>query len=122
MIVNNGYQKLNEGGFAPLIVSIVIIVVLSLITVGFVLLMNENQQNETNRQLGDAAYYAAQTGVNDAVKAINSGFLTSAFGGVKNSCGTIAFPYLTNNQVNESGQPKTDFYSCLLINPAPDSL
>ena len=102
----------NASGFAPLIVSIVIVTILSLFTVGFVLLMKNNTSNALNDQLNNGAFYAAESGVNDAIKALNNGYDQ-----VKSSCGPDSSnPYLSNNKVENNGQ---DYYSCLLINPTP---
>ncbi|MGH7234477.1 MAG: PilX N-terminal domain-containing pilus assembly protein, partial [Candidatus Saccharimonadales bacterium] len=68
-------KKLGEEGFAPIIVSIIIVIVLSLLTVGFVTLANNSAQNALNRQLSNNAYYAADSGVNDAIAAITHGYL-----------------------------------------------
>lgn len=110
----------DESGFAPLIITIVIVTVLSLMTLGFVSLMRNNQYNALNKQLNNDAYYAAESGVNDAIQAIQAGYNSN-----KNTCGPIvsstAVPgsqYLNNNQVNGS----QDVYSCLLINPTPATL
>jgi Tfp pilus assembly protein PilX len=105
----------NASGFAPLIVSIVIVTILSLFTVGFVLLMKNNTSNALNDQLNNGAFYAAESGVNDAIKALNNGYDQ-----VKSSCGPDSSnPYLSNNKVENNGQ---DYYSCLLINPTPSNL
>ncbi len=114
------YTKMNQEGFAPLIISIVIVTVLSLITLGFIGIMRNNQNNALNRQLNNGAYYASETGINDAIEAIRAGFNIA-----KNNCGpytTITIPaeqYLKSNIIN--GQ-YNDLYSCLLINPAPSNL
>lgn len=114
------YTKMNQEGFAPLIISIVIITVLSLITLGFIGIMRNNQNNALSRQLNNGAYYAAETGINDAIEAIRAGFNIS-----KNNCGpytTITIPaeqYLKSNIINSH---YNDLYSCLLINPAPSNL
>lgn len=122
MVMLNRLRDLTEAqeGFAPLIVTIVIITVLSLITLGFVELMRNNQYNGLNKQLNNDAYYAAESGVNDAIQAIQAGFSKS-----KTQCGPLtsspAVPgsqYLSNNEVNGN----QDVYSCLLINPAPATL
>lgn len=113
-------RRLGEDGFAPIIVSIIIVVVLSLLTLGFVTLANNNAQNALNRQLSNDAYYAADSGINDAVQAITHGYLVA-----KDKCGTNGidtseqgYQYLENNQVNGSQV----YYSCLLINPTPATL
>jgi len=110
----NRYSKLNNKGFAPLLIAVVVIIVLSLVTVGFVLLMNNNQNNALKLQLNNDAYYAAESGVNDAVQAINHGYNQT-----KNTCAPIpSNQYLKNNQIDGPN----DTYSCLLINPLPTNL
>ena len=111
--------KINDYGFAPMIVTIIIVTILSLMTVGFVAIINTSQQNALNLQLNNNAYYAAEVGVNDAVEAINNGYV-----GPKNNCAPLAnndnqpgATFLRNNVVSGS-----DVYSCLLINPTPASL
>ena len=109
---------IDQSGFAPIVVSIVIITVLSLIVLGFSQLVRSNQYNALNKQLNNAAYYAALSGVNDAVAAIHNGFDQ-----VKSSCNSnvsqkyssfFSDPNLNNN--------KSVKYTCLLINPEPSNL
>src|ERR1039458_10050844 len=66
--------KDDQSGFASIVIASVIILVLSLITVGFAQLMQREQRSALDRQLSSQAYYAAESGINDAVSAINSGF------------------------------------------------
>lgn len=107
-------KNLDENGFAPIIVSIIIVTVLSLLTIGFVTLANNNTKNALNLQLSNDAYYAAESGVNDAIAAITHGFTSP-----KTTCPPIpGNQYLDNSQVNGP----QDFYSCLLIDPTPASL
>jgi len=114
-------KKLTEDGFAPLIVSMIIITVLSLMTVGFILLMDNNQNNVFHRQLNNDAYYAAESGINDAIQAINHGFDVP-----KTTCPPLLPPYTTPGSIylkNNQLQPSSgDYYSCLLINPKPSLL
>ncbi len=111
--------KLREDGFAPIIVSIIIVIVLSLLTIGFVTLADNNAQSALNRQLSNNAYYAADSGINDAIQAISHGFDHP-----KTHCAPLKptdlfySPYLSNNQINGP----QDYYSCLLINPTPSTL
>ena len=107
------HNKLGDDGFAPIIVSIIIVIVLSLLTLSFVALANNSAKNALNRQLSNNAYYAADSGINDAIAAISSGFHSA-----KTSCNPIPVTDLNNNQVNGP----QDIYSCLLIDPTPSSL
>lgn len=112
-----------EDGFAPLIVTVIIIVVLSLLTLGFVALVNNSKENALTAQLNNDAYYAAESGVNDALEAIANGYSQS-----KNSCPPLpagspqaGAQYLENNIINTSTN-NLDYYPCLLINFTPSTL
>lgn len=112
--------KTNETGFASLVIAIVLIMVLSLITVGFAELMRHEERSALDKQLSSQAYYAAETGINDATKAINDGFTSS-----KTTCDPLpSVPDLADNTVKFSNgsNPTEASYPCLLINPAPPNL
>lgn len=103
----------DEAGFAPLIVSMIIIIVLSLMTLGFVTLMSSNQKNALNLQLNNSAYYAAESGINDAIQAIKYGYTAN-----KTTCGPISGnSYFSSNQVGNNEK-----YTCLLVDQTPPSL
>ena len=112
------HKKLPQDGFAALLVSIIMVIVLGLLTVGFINLVNSSKENALNRQLNNDAYYAAESGVNDAINAIEHGYNQK-----KTNCNPVPntdpyYAYLGNNNVNGP----QDKYSCLLINPQPDDL
>lgn len=111
--------KANEHGFASLVIAIVLVLVLSLITVGFAELMRHEERSALDKQLSSQAYYAAESGINDATKAINDGFT-----GSKTTCGPdSSTPDLSDNTVTFSGNnPTAASYPCLLINPAVPNL
>jgi hypothetical protein len=128
MRVNNLETNKNQDGFASIVIAIILVLVLSLVTVGFAQLMNREQRQALDKQLSSQAYYAAESGVNDAVKAINAGYTQA-----KTDCGPIAespsvpgSAYLSNNKVGQIGgadENTTDAsYPCLLINPTPPTL
>jgi hypothetical protein len=60
----------DERGFASIVVALILIVVLALMTIAFAQLARREQQNALNKQLASQAYYAAESGINDAYKAI----------------------------------------------------
>lgn len=55
-----------QSGIVSLIMSLVLIIVISLIVLGFGSIVRRNTREALDRQLGDQAYYAAESGVNDA--------------------------------------------------------
>lgn len=56
-----------QRGFVSIVVCLIIMVILSLITVGFARLMSREQRQAIDRQLSTQAFYAAESGVNDAI-------------------------------------------------------
>jgi Tfp pilus assembly protein PilX len=111
-----------QGGFAALLVALVLVTVVALMTVGFAQLMRNEVNQATNRQLSTQAFYAAESGINDAVKAlsidptISKDFcrpLTAA-----EAAGSTAKQYLTSNTVDGTNSQ----WTCLLIDSSPGSL
>lgn len=118
---NNRIKFDKESGFASLLIAMVLILVLSLMTVGFAFLMNKAQRSALDKQLSSQAYYAAESGVNDATKAIAAGYNAA-----KTVCGTSGVvggqsgaSYLNDNKVGTSTEAE---YTCLLIDMLPKSL
>lgn len=112
--------RANESGFAALVIAIILVLVLSLITVGFAQLMRREERSALDKQLSSQAYYAAESGVNAATKAINDGYK-----GGKSTCGPDAsIPGLGDNSVKftSGNNPTGATFPCLLINPAPPQL
>lgn len=102
--------KLHQQGFVSIIVAMILLVLISLITLGFAYLVRQNQRSALNRQLSTQAFYAAESGVNDAVKQI------STIGDVTNCSDTatrVGNPQLDGTNVE---------YTCVLVNTRPDTL
>lgn len=113
--------KDNEDGFAALVIALVLIVVLSLTTIGFIQLMSSNEQTALSKQLSSQAYYAAESGINDAEQAYAAGYtIPKAQCNNSNVVNTEAgFQYLETPDVNSSTNTGV---TCLLMNPTPSSL
>jgi Tfp pilus assembly protein PilX len=120
----------DENGFAAIIIAIILVLVLSLITVGFAQLMGREQRQALDRQLSSQAYYAAESGLNDAIKAISAGYPYP-----KKTCNDtdvhrehVAAKYLINDRADKTttvGDATNDTgasITCLLIDPVPNSL
>jgi hypothetical protein len=122
--VKSPSRSRHEDGFAAFFVTFVVMIVLSLIVVGFAANARRDQQNALNNQLGTAAYYAAESGINDAYSIITK---DQALGlpivPQTSSCTTDdnnGDTYGTN--IGDNQLSSTSGYSCLLVNPAPPSL
>ncbi len=104
----------DQQGFVSLVIALTLVIILALLTVGFTQLSRHEQQRALDKQLSVQATYAAETGINDAIKAVNNGFTPPAG---PDQCTTLPAPYTQtiNGSVNVS-------YKCLLIDKTPKSL
>ena len=110
-------QPNKQQGFVSIIVTMIIIVFVTLVAVGFAFLARQNQNQNLNAQLSTQAYYAAESGVNDAVH-----YLTLGSQNDTNLCNDPSSP--TKNSAStatlDSGGPVQ--YTCVLVNKSPDFL
>lgn len=125
-MINMKYIKIiknDEQGFASITIALVLVLVLSLITVGFAQLARREQQSALNKQLASQAQYAAESGINDVIKKIQT---TPAFVSSPNTCippaditGPTTPPTPPGNVI-DSGRDVS--YTCALADLNPDSL
>jgi hypothetical protein len=104
-------------------VSIIMILLISLVVLGFTQLNRRNQRIDLDSKLSTQAYYAAESGVNDAVNLLRAKYsaylATGANVPAKDKCSDYTnYPLNTMNQL-VSGDVS---YTCVLIDPTPDSL
>jgi type IV pilus assembly PilX-like protein len=112
----------NESGFASLVVGLVLVVVLALLTVGFAQLSLHEQRQALDNQLASQAYYAAESGINDALSdmttninpATGNPYITPANASATNCMTGLPAGALTSNPVIDAATNVS--YSCLLVN------
>jgi len=98
-------------------VTMILMIVLSLIVLGFAQISRRNQRETLDRQLSTQAFYAAESGINDAVNAIK----TAGSAQAKTSCAPATSGiYQSLNTTLDSSHNVS--YSCLLVNPTPPNL
>jgi len=135
LMINRKKLVSNEQGFASIVIALTLIIVLSLLTIGFANLARREQKNALDKQLAVQANYAAETGINDAIKDIQTGAIydnTATGGGTDAStttCMSTSPPAplsplpsgaLTANPMIDS--VKAILYSCLLVDLKPSDL
>ncbi|HSX46449.1 MAG TPA: hypothetical protein VLF87_00450, partial [Patescibacteria group bacterium] len=111
--------KLDQNGMAAIIIALFLIIITSLIVLGFVALTNREQRQALDRELNTAAYYAAESGINDAVRILKNPAYANNLGSLKKtSCDNSSVPY------NTDLHPSLDSissYTCVLVTTAvPD--
>lgn len=111
-----------QSGFVSIIVALLLITLVSLMMLGFAFLTSQNRTQNQNRLLSTQAFYAAESGVNDAIEyakgvAATNGGALPATSDIDN-CNDLPVGY--------SRQPDTNIdqirYTCVLTNSAPASL
>lgn len=111
MTMNSKRLKNDQRGFVAITVALFIIALVTIITISFAYLIRKEQKEALDRQLSTQAYYAAESGVNDAVTALKAGTISD-----KISCSDMTG---LNPTVNAVANVK---YTCVLISQEPTSL
>lgn len=108
----------DQSGIVSIMVTLIIMMILSLIVLGFAQLMRREQRQSLDYQLSTQAFYAAEAGINDAVNAIKGGYNTK-----KEQCEPDASGPLsagTTNNVLDADSLVA--YTCLLVDPSPPEI
>ncbi|HSX46911.1 MAG TPA: hypothetical protein VLF87_02910 [Patescibacteria group bacterium] len=111
--------KMDQNGMAAIIIALFLIIIVALIVIGFVALTNRQQRQALDRELNTAAYYAAESGVNDAVRILKNPAYANNLGGLKKTnCDNSSPPYNTDLHPNLDS---ISSYTCVLVTTAvPD--
>jgi Tfp pilus assembly protein PilX len=108
-------QNQGQTGMVSILVTVIIMMVLGLITIGFARLALREQRQSLDRQLSTGAFYAAESGVNDAIKALKAGL------DVTKDYTTCNDPALVSPNANQLDGTNVQ-YTCLLVDPSPPTL
>ena len=76
--MSTSYNKSSEQGFASIVIALTLVLIMALLTVGFAQLTRREQQNALKKQLSVQAYYASESGINDAVDDILANKITTS--------------------------------------------
>jgi hypothetical protein len=106
-------RRQSQRGFVSILVTMILMVVTSLIVLSFAFLARQNQTRNLNQQLSTQAFYAAESGINDAVAKLHT---NSAY--TSDNCSQtsqIGDPVIGDSSLNVS-------YTCVLVNQSPTNL
>lgn len=111
-----------QAGFVSIIVTMIIMVLLSLIVLGFSKVSRREQQQGLDRQLASQAQYAAESGINDAQNFIKKNGLS-----LSSTANTVCNSYdpATNKLPKNGGDPTlvdNVVNSCVLVDPTVTDL
>jgi hypothetical protein len=113
-----GYMHTKQKGFVSIFAVLIIMTVLTLVAVGFSTLTRNAERRTLDSQLNTQAFYAAESGVNDAVRLIRaSNPITEA------NKPTCKGPADNGSNLTYNYDTKLDVgYSCVLIDPRPPEI
>jgi Tfp pilus assembly protein PilX len=114
-------KNLKQAGMVSILVTMLLMIVISLIVLGFAQISRRNQRQALDRQLSTQAFYAAETGVNDAAERISQAVVAGQVIGPKTQCTNNPGIYSTLPSATLDVTNKVN-YSCLLVNPTPKNL
>jgi Tfp pilus assembly protein PilX len=112
-----------ENGLASIIIVGVMVILLTLISLGFANIVDRHLRNSISHQLSVGATYAAQSGINDALNYLKTIDSTATASKCGDLIGTASSPgplYSTSNISGDSD--RTVSYNCVLISQHPTSL
>lgn len=110
-----GKTRGKQAGIASIVVVSVLVVVMSLVAIGFSRLMNRSLQQSTNSALNSAAEYAARSAINDALSYAK----TNPTAEVSDCNSLISGTGALKDAAKLSEDTK---YTCVLIDPTPIDL
>lgn len=115
-ITRNQATAHDERGMAAILITMVMMTVITLVVIGFAVVSRREGRQALDRQLSMQAFYAAESGVNDARKYINSA-MTSGTSFQRTACNAGAI----GGNPNLSGDGNVQ-YTCVLIDGQPTVL
>jgi hypothetical protein len=99
-----------------ILVTMVLMIVLSLIVLGFAQIARRNEREALDRQLSTQAFYAAEAGVNDVVNLLKTAAVPIT---AKPDCANTGPLYSALNGTSVLDATNNVSYSCVTVDPAP---
>lgn len=118
-------ERWKERGMVSILVTMLLMIVISLIVLGFAQISRRNQRQALDRQLSTQAFYAAEAGINDARNLIKGALISGSAIPPKSDCtpGSGATLLFYGGLAASLDPPKnTVSYSCLMVDPTPKVL
>ncbi len=110
-----------QAGMVAIMVTLILMIVISLIVIGFAQISRRNQRQALDRQLSTQAFYAAETGVNDVADLIKTATEAGTSVAAKPDCASNGGGFYTTLAPIIDAGNKVE-YTCLLVNPTPSTL
>lgn len=112
----------NEQGMVSILVTLIMIIVITLIVLGFSQITRNNQREALDNQLSTQAYYAAESGVNAAVNYLTDPVHVGTGVNTIGSCSNFITTLTTSGISNTLDSTTNTKYTCLMVNTEPPDL
>ncbi len=112
----NKASKNSQSGFAAIIVTLIVVALVMLLVIGFVSIVNRESRSSIDQQLSTQAFYAAETGINDAAQLLAEAEITEDI----DDCSAFEASDLATTKI--LGDDDSVEYTCVLIDRTPSSL
>jgi len=114
----------DQRGMVSFLVTMIMMIVITLIVVGFSDITRRNVRETLDHQLSAQAFYAAESGINVTQKTIIDYVNTSGYAGLatKNTCVNEYDPTTAAGTAPIAQLSSGVRYTCVLVNPKPSSL
>src|SRR5579862_1015912 len=110
-------KQKDQSGMASFLIVTIIVTLMALVSIGFSNLSSREQRQSLDRELSDQAYYAAESGLNDAKNYLSNPANQNT---PNSSCNApSANNFINGGDLSGSGVAK---YTCVVINPTPTSM
>ncbi|MEK7153862.1 MAG: pilus assembly PilX N-terminal domain-containing protein [Patescibacteria group bacterium] len=122
MHISYSNLRQSERGMISIMTTMILMIVISLIVLGFAQISRRNQRESLDRQLSTQAFYAAESGINDVRELIQGAVAAGTAVPGKTGCtdtGPGAFYASLNPDLDAAKNVK---YSCMLVDPSPTRL
>jgi hypothetical protein len=114
-------NRFSEAGVVSMLVTVIMMLVISIIVLGFAQISRREQRQSLDRQLSTQAFLAAESGVNDARKAMQDSLRAGGTVPEKTTCATNpSSPYASYNSTIDGNLDVS--YTCLLVDTTLDNI
>lgn len=108
----------SESGVVSLMVTLVMMIVITLVVLGFAEIARNEQRNSLDDQLSAQAYYAAESGINDIRTIMKAAVAAGTAVQDKTVCGNQG-SYTLNGTIDAAHNVE---YTCILVDATPSTL
>lgn len=110
-----------QAGMVAIMVTLILMIVISLIVLGFAQISRRTQRQALDRQLNAQAFYAAETGINDTAKLIKDALASGATVPSKPDCASDGGGFYSGLAAVLDAADNVE-YTCVIVNPSPPNL